>query len=121
MAEHSPLPWRVAPYEGHVSAENGRLIAGCRGYESNVDARVDYENDANARYIVTAANNHQRLVDALKAARPCVAVSAEASHFLEGFTIGDDGLPCSNRSETAEDRRLQMVDAALAEVEATHD
>lgn len=46
----------------------------------------------------------EELVHALTLARPIIAASAEASHLLQGFT----------RSETAGDRLLQTVDAALA-------
>lgn len=51
---------------------------------------------------------------ALVASLPCVKAAAQASHMMDGFTIGGDGLPRSNRTETAEDRVLAQVCAALA-------
>lgn len=66
MSDISPLPWTVGPFEGHVSTTDGRLVAGCRGFSTTVHLRSMAENDANARFIVKAANHHDALVSALK-------------------------------------------------------
>lgn len=93
-AVRSLLPWK------HV----GRNISGADGW--SVASTINHD-PADAEFIVRAVNNHESLLAALKESRPHVAASAEASHLLQGFT----------RSETAEDRLLQTVDAAIAKAE----
>ena len=62
MADHSPLPWQVGPYEGHVSTEHGRLVAGCQGYSDNTNPNVRDENNANAALIVHRVNTYNTLL-----------------------------------------------------------
>lgn len=65
---HSPLPWCVAPYPGHVSVVGEpRLVASTRGYMDSRDSGSMDTNDANAAFIVRAVNNHDALLAALKA------------------------------------------------------
>lgn len=95
---HSPLPWGLGDLGGVVVAgENA--IANCY-----VGRDTDNE-EANAAFIVRCVNSHEALVEALRESRKHVAASAEAIHLLDGF---------GPRTEQAEDRLLQTVDAALA-------
>lgn len=80
MTPHSPLPWRVGPYEGHASDATGRLVAACRGNQNNYDPDVHDMNDANARFIVRACNNHADLLAALKAIIAAHQKSDACSH-----------------------------------------
>ena len=64
------LPWRIKPsLDGHVEGRDltsgdWRLVAGCRGYATNVEAqRIDLENEANAELIVAAVNALPALLD----------------------------------------------------------
>ena len=65
--KHSPLPWKVHKYPGHVVTEEGRVVAGCMGYQTNVVQGADETNIANAEFIVRAVNNYEALVEALEA------------------------------------------------------
>lgn len=62
-------PWRVGPFLGHVQDEIGRLVANCRGYESNVRPNTAEENEGNARVIVRAVNRDHLFDKAREALR----------------------------------------------------
>jgi hypothetical protein len=63
---HTPLPWHIGPYPGHISAEDRRLVASCRGHQDNRDDTAMDTNDANAEFIVRAVNAHGDMLAALK-------------------------------------------------------
>lgn len=50
---HTPGPWRVHPFDGHVSAGE-RLVANCMGHSDNQNPHCRDENIANARLIAAA-------------------------------------------------------------------
>lgn len=100
-ATHTPGPWTSAGV--HVAADHGpdaEMVPVC---EASYRFVTLAEARANARLIAAAPE----LLQALKQVRYQVAASAEASHLLQGF----------RRSETAEDRLFQAVDAAIAKAE----
>lgn len=110
LVPHTPGPWEVVR-QFHIADELWLTV------NQHADANGMHEWVAEIKYLTTEperqwANAHliaaaPDLLAALKAARPHVAASAEASHLLQGFS----------RSETAEDRLLQTVDAAIAKAE----
>jgi hypothetical protein len=122
-AAHTPGPWRVVDDGSRcdgvwVSPPDGAKPVICdligRVFDREAGcSQITPEDEANARLIAAAPE----MYEALKAARTSLAASAEASHLLDGFTIGGDGLPRANRTVTTEDGLIQTVDAAIAKAE----
>ena len=64
---HTPIPWKIARFEGNVEA-SGRIVANTMSYSCNgpEGESARQENIANAAFIVTACNSHAALVEALE-------------------------------------------------------
>lgn len=67
MSQHTPGPWRVGPYPGHVESMDGRLVAGCMGRQSAKDSDdTNAVNEANARLIAAAPELLEALEDVME-------------------------------------------------------
>lgn len=87
---HTATPWRVFLYGGvQIGHVDGAAICSMWGDKA--------EGEANAAFIVKAVNCHDELVNALKAARPFLAIS-------------DDQRASG---------RLKLVEAAIAKAEGS--
>ena len=88
--EHTKLPWLQAHrikangmYGTEIFSKDGRTIAELAWYPKPMDSGViGTYRQANAEFIITACNNHEKLLAALKGARSLVARSM--SHDVEG-------------------------------------
>ncbi len=128
-ASHTPGPWTVVDGQDManpftVRAPLGNIPYGLMGdYRGNIVADIKQNGadplsgmaEANARLMAAAPD----LYDALRAVYDMVVASSHASHFLDGFSIGDDGLPHANVvPQTPEDRLLHVIEAALSKADA---
>ena len=103
---HTPTPWRIGRFEGHVIASDDRLVAGCQGYHS-VDSRD--VNNANAAFIVEACNAYDRLLAEHRAMETALRKVVDANPpFLVAW-------PARRAAKAA----LALVDARRAQMEPT--
>ena len=61
--KHTPGPWKMHKWEGHVVGANDRFVAACNGYSDNFTDPVKLrdENVANARLIAKAPEMYAHL------------------------------------------------------------
>lgn len=128
--KHTPTPWAVRETVMHGTRYGGLWIepedaeylvplsgsGGAKSYTSRIIDIQDHDhNDANARFIVRAVNNHEALISALKSARAviqedrgeiyeCVTVAGIES------TMDEIDRPSVERMDTV----LREIDAALS-------
>ena len=78
---------------------------------------ITREDKADIDCVLAEAHRAQRLREALEQTRPYVEAAARGSHMMDGFDIGDDGLPCRKEPwvETQEDRILARLTAVLGD------
>jgi len=72
--QHTPTPWTLE----HSTINNIELKTNIVQWQKPI-SEMDEEHQANARFIVTACNNHDRLVEALKAEHEAYMEIAESN------------------------------------------
>jgi hypothetical protein len=120
-AKHTAGPWKVETGWAYPCIGADTFFGSIAEVKEQTCARFGTpehrvflaEMEANACLIAAAPD----LLEALKYTRAFVAAAAGASHFMDGFEIGEDGLPQSKKRVTAEDDVLRFVDAAIAKAE----
>jgi len=103
-AKNIPTPWKVYDFGGVQigHADTGEAVCSMWG---NAD-----EGKANAAFIVRAANSHDKLVEALKAARAQIA-------FWKATADAADGKANSMLFIEPSSYALAEIDAALASLD----
>lgn len=88
MSEHSPLPWKAVPngaepHEPILQANDGSTVTAL-SYTYDGEDFLCPNAEANAAFIVRAANTHQMLVEACDAAESILRYSPQTSTNVNG-------------------------------------
>ena len=96
--KHTPGPWRVGPFEGHVESESGRFICSAMGTTASPDPgdTIRNENLANAALIAAAP-------ELLEAARLMVEAATDPTLCPEDYERFVDRLESAIAKATGGD------------------
>jgi len=73
--EHSPTPWVYNKWtKTTIETKDGRNVCSTGGFQDSANSKQAHdENLANAAFIVTAVNSHEKLVSLIRRMKPYLA------------------------------------------------